>query len=109
MNLGFHDELGSMGHFYVAPGNSGFLSSCDGDLREPCVSSGKSGLLLSCEEHIRILSFHHRGIGPHRELRRETRCTSPAATGILGLISSFTRGLGLISFRVMDLHFPFEL
>ena len=40
-----------------------------------------------------FLSSHFRGIGHHLRLRKETQGTSPVATGILGLLSSFIRGV----------------
>ena len=78
----------------VQVGNSGVLSSCDEDLREPLllpkgsqasfqVVRGTSGFLLS----------HCRGIGPHLELRQETWGTTAFATGFSGSILSFDRGI----------------
>ena len=31
------------------------------------------------------------GVGPHLELKQETQCSSPVATGILVVLSSFNR------------------
>ena len=49
----------SCGVSQIAAGSFGFLSSCDGELREPqgtsIVASGKSGLHSCCEGHLRIL------------------------------------------------------
>ena len=74
-------------------GSFGFISGCDGNLREPLmlpqgsqtcfqVARGTSGFFSSC----------HRGIGPHLELKWEIQVCSPVVTGILGFLLSFIRG-----------------
>ena len=80
----------SHGFSQVVAGSLGFLSSCDGDLRgllmlaqrspvSSRVARGTSGFLLSrCWQ-----------IGPCLEFSRETQCSSPAVTGILGFLSKF--------------------
>ena len=71
--------------FPLVVGNSGFLSSCDGDLREPLglpqgsqasfrVARGTAGFFLSrcC------------GMQPRLELRQETQGSSSVVIGIVG-------------------------
>lgn len=84
----------SRGFSRVVVGSLGFLSSCDGDLRDPlmlpprsrvssCVARGTSGFLSRC----------CRRIGPCLEFSWEIQCTSPAVTGISGFLSRFNEGV----------------
>ena len=78
----------------VVAGSLGFLSSCDGDLRDPLmlpqrsrVSSrvvrGTSGFLSSlCQRRVPCLKFS-----------REIQCSSLAVTEILGFLSRFNEGV----------------
>ena len=72
----------------------GFLSSCNGDLRDWLmlpqrsqvsfrVERGPSGFLSSCCPQI----------GPSLEFSWETQCSTPVATGISGFLSRFNKGV----------------
>ena len=78
----------------VASGRLGFLSSCDGDLRDL--------LALPQERQVPIrvvrgllgfLSSRCRSIGPHLDLRLEPQGSSPVLTWISGFLWSFNRGV----------------
>ena len=58
------------------------------------VASGESGLVSSCEGNIGIPLGLLQGIEPHLELRQETRGSSPVAKWILGFLLSFNRVVG---------------
>ena len=64
----------------VALGTSGNHSCCLREVRP----------LSSCEGHLRFLSSHCRGIGPHLELRQGAQVSSPVATGISVFLSSLS-------------------
>ena len=80
------DEFGGFSQF--GTGSSGFISSCDGDLKEPLVlpqgsqtsfqvARGNLGFLLSC----------CKGIRSQIKLRQETRDSSRVAMGISWFLS----------------------
>ena len=82
----------SHGFSRVAAGSLGFLSSCDGDLRDlltlpPRIqvsfrdSRGTSELLLSCCQRR----------GPCLEFSRSTQCSCPVVMGIWGFLSRFSK------------------
>ena len=76
------------------PVAAGFLSSYDGDLRDPLV--GPQGGPVSPRVTRGLLRFvcsHCRGQGPHLELRPETPGSSPGPTGISGFLCSIHRGV----------------
>ena len=67
--------------------------------------NGNSGCLLCCPREVQssirvakeswgLLSSHCRANRPHLGLCPESTCSSPVATGISGLHSRFTRGVG---------------
>ena len=68
----------------------GFLSSGDGDFREP---QGCQASFLVVRGTLGFLSTHCRRIRPHLKLKRETHVFSPFVTGISGFLLSFNRGL----------------
>ena len=89
-----HNERGNSGCFLRCNWKFGFLSSCDGDLREPLMLPQVSQASFQFARGTsRYLSSHCRGIGPHLELRHVTQSSSPVAAGILGFLSSFNRGV----------------
>ena len=79
------------------------FSSYDGELREPLV--WPQGIPISIQV-VRgswgLLSSHCRANRPHLGLCPETPCSSPVATGISGLHSSFTRESGLVNTAVLS-------
>ena len=77
----------------VAAGKFGFLSSYDGDLREPfMLLPPKSQTFFHVVGGtLGFLSCHCSVIQPHLELRKETQGPSPAVTGVTGYLSRFNR------------------
>ena len=74
----------------------GFLSSCDGDLRDPIVLPQESQVSVRVVRDLSgFLSSQCRGIGPHLELRLEPQGSSPVLTWISGFLWSFNRGVRL--------------
>ena len=74
--------------------SAGFLSSYDGDLRDPLV--GPQGGPVSPRVTRGLLRFvcsRCRGRGPHLELRPETPGSSPGPTWISGFLCSVHRGV----------------
>ena len=86
----------------VAAGKLGFLSSNDGDLRDPPVLPQGSQVSMRVGRDLSgFLSSWCRGLGPHLELRPEPQVFSPVLTWILGFLWSFHRG---VSPRLMWRH-----
>ena len=83
----------SRGVFQVAQGSFLFLYLPQCLQRTSHVASGKSGLLSSCDWPSGLLLSSCRRIGPHLLVWQETQCFSPVATGILGFLVSFNRGV----------------
>ena len=70
----------------------GFLSSCDGDFRDPLVLPQKIQVSFRVATGTSgFLSSHCPRIGPCLEFSWETQCSSPAATGISGFLSRFNK------------------
>ena len=70
--------------FPLIVGNSGFLSSCDRDLREPLIlPQGSQASFQVARGTTGFFSSGCWGIWPHLELRQETRGSSPVVTGIM--------------------------
>ena len=68
----------------------GFLSSCDGDFRDPLVLPQKIQVSFRVARgRSEFLSSWCRGLGPHLELRRETQVSSSTLTGISGFHWTF--------------------
>ena len=80
----------SHGFSRVVAGSLGFLSSGDGDFREP---QGCQASFLVVRGTLGFLSTHCRRIRPHLKLKRETHVFSPFVTGISGFLLSFNRCL----------------
>ena len=77
----------------VRLGNLGFLSSCDGDFRDPLVLPQKIQVSFRVARgRLGFLSSWCRGLEPHLELRRETQGSSPALTEISGFHWTFHWG-----------------
>ena len=92
---GPHLALGdSPGFSRVAVGNLGFLSSYDGDLRDPLVWPQESPVSIRVVRGLPgFLYSHCWGRSPHLELRPEHQVFSPVQTWISGFIWSFHRGV----------------
>ena len=72
----------------VATGISGFLLSCDEDLREPFgLPQGSQGSFLVERGTSGFLSSHCMGIGPHLMLRHETPLSSRVVRRVSVLMS----------------------
>ena len=72
----------------------GFLSSCDGDLRDPIVLPQESQVSIWVARGLSgFLSSRCRSIGPHLSLRLEPQGSSPVLTWISGFLWSFNRGV----------------
>ena len=84
--IGPHVTLrGESRGFSRVVGSSEFLWSWDGDPREPLVlPQGSQTSFRVARDTSGFLSSRCRGIGPHLELRMETRGSSLVATGISG-------------------------
>ena len=68
----------------------GFLSSCDGDFRDPLVLPQKIQVSFRVARgRLGFPSSWCRGLGPHLELRRETQVSSSTLTGISGFHWTF--------------------
>ena len=73
-------------------GNLGFLSSYNGDLRDPLVLPQESEVSIPVASGLLgFLSSLCRGIVPHLELRMEPQGSSPVLTWISGFLWSFNR------------------
>ena len=84
----------STGFSSVAAGNLGFLSSCDGDLRDPLMLPQESQVSIRVARGFFGFLFSQcRDIGPHLELRPEPPGSSPMLTWISGILWSFNRGV----------------
>ena len=76
----------------VAAGSIEFLSSWDGDFREPLMlPQGRQASIHIARGTLELLLSHCRRLGLHLELRQETQGSSPVDTAILGFLSSFIR------------------
>ena len=70
----------------------GFLSSYDGDLRDPLVLPQESQVSMRIARGISgFLSSWCRGLWPHLKLRLEPQASSPVLTWISGFLWSFNR------------------
>ena len=77
----------SLGFFRVAAGSLGFLSSCNGDLREPLMlPQGSQDSFRVLRGSAGLLSRHFRGIGPHLIIRGESCGFSRVAVGSFGFL-----------------------
>ena len=71
-------EVESPGFSRVLAGNLGFLSSYNGDMRDPLVLPQESQASMRVERGLsRFLSSQCRVLGPHLELRPEAQCSPP--------------------------------
>ena len=94
----------------VAAGNLGFLSSYDGNLRDPLVWPQENPVsMLVVRGFSAIVSRWCRVLGPHLELRPQSQGSSPLLTWILGSSEVSTGESGLNSCGDMQVHFPPEL
>ena len=88
----------------------GFLSSCDGDFRDPLVLPQKIQVSFRVARgRLGFLSSWCRGLEPHLKLRRETQGSSPALKGIRGSYGDYTGESDVVSCWGMELHFPLEV
>ena len=72
----------------------GFLSSCDGDFRDPLVLPQKIQVSFRVARgRLGFPSSWCRGLEPHLELRQETQGSSPALTEISGFHWTFHWGV----------------
>ena len=70
----------------------GFLSSFDGDLRDPLVLPQESQVSMRVARGLSgFLSSQCRGLGPHLELKPEPQGSSPEWTWILDFLWHFNR------------------
>ena len=77
-------------------GNLGFLSSYNGDLRDPLVLPQESEVSIPVARGLSgFLSSWCKGIGPHLVLRMEPQGSSPVLTWISWFLWSFNRGVRL--------------
>ena len=75
-------------------GTLGFLSSCDGDLRDLLVLPQERQVSIWVVRGLSgFLSSRCRSIGPHLSLRLEPQGSSPVLTWISGFLWSFNRGV----------------
>ena len=82
----------SPGFSRVAAANLGFLSSYDGDLRDPLVGQQESPVSMrAVRDGSGFFCSNCRGQGPHLELRPEPQVSSPMLTCISGFLWSFHR------------------
>ena len=73
---------------FLVAGSSGFLSSCEGDVKEPLMlPQGSQPSFQVARENLGFLSSCCRGIGPQVELRQETWDSSRVAMGISWFLS----------------------
>ena len=72
----------------------GFLSSYDGDLRDPLVLPQESQVSMRVARGLSgFLSSRCRGLDPHLKLRPEPQGASPVLTRISGFLWIFNRGV----------------
>ena len=84
----------TLGFPRVETENLGFLSSYDGDLRDPLVLPQESQVSMRVERGLSgFLSCWCRVLGPHLELRPEPQGSSPVQTWISVFLWSFHRGV----------------
>ena len=84
----------SPGFSRVASGNSCFLMSYNGDLRDPLVFPQESQVSMQVSRGLSgFLSSWCRGQRPHLELRPEPQFSSPVMTWISVFLWSFNRGV----------------
>ena len=94
-----HLTLRGESHFFffffirVAAGSFGFLSSCNGNLRESLRFNRGSQVGLRVARGTSVFCSCCRGIGPHLELMRETQGSFQVATGISEFLLTFNRGV----------------
>ena len=82
----------SPGFSRLAAGNLEFLSSCDGDLRDPLVFPQESQVSIRVARGLLgFLSSQCRGIRPHLKLRPEPQVSSSVLTWLSGFLWSFNR------------------
>ena len=78
----------------VRLGNLGFLSSCDGDLRDPLVLPQESQVSIRVERVLSgFLCSRCKGKGPHLNLSLQPQGSSPVLTWISGFLWSFNRAV----------------
>ena len=94
----------------VAAGSLAFLSSYEGELREPLVLSQGSPV---CSQVVRgsvgLLSSHGRGIGPQFALKGESRGFSRVVAGNFGFPRVAMVTSGSFSWCLWEVRNPFEL
>ena len=84
----------SRGFSRIASGRLGFLSSCDGDLRDLFVLPQESQVSVRVARGLSgFLSSRCRSIGPYLDLGLEPQGSSPVLTWIFGFLWSFNRGV----------------
>ena len=84
----------SRGFSQIASGRLGFLSSCDGDLRDLLVLPQERQVPIRVVRGLLgFLSSRCRSIGPHLSLRLEPQGSSPVLTWISGFLWSFNRAV----------------
>ena len=94
----------------VVAGNLGFLSSYDGNLRDPLVWPQENPVcMLVVRGFSAILSRWCQVLGPHLELRPQAQGSSPLLTWISGSSGISTGESGLDSCGDTQVHFPLEL
>ena len=84
----------SPGFSRVVAGKLGFLSSCDGDLRDPLVLPQESQVSIRVERVLSgFLCSRCKGKGPHLNLSLQPQGSSPVLTWISGFLWRFNRGV----------------
>ena len=84
----------SSGFSRVAAGNLRFLSSYDGDLRDPLVLPQESPVFMRVARGLsEFLSSLCQVLSTHLNLRLEPQGSSPVLTRIFGFLWSFHRGI----------------
>ena len=91
-------------------GNVAFLSSYDGDFRDPLVLSQLSPVSTRVVRGLSgFFSILCSVLGPHLELRLEPQGSSPVLTWILGFPWSFNWAVRLHLFGDMQVCFPLKV
>ena len=100
----------SPGFSRVVAGNLEFLSSHDGDLRDPLVWLQERPVSMRVARGLSgLLSSQCRILGPHLQLRLQPQGSSPVLTWISGSYGISTGESGLISCGDMQICFPLKL
>ena len=100
----------SCGFSRVAEGSLGFLSSCDGALRDPFMLPQRSQVSFRVANSMpSFLLVHCLQTGPCAEFSRWTQCSSLASQGSQDSYQASPRESGLVWGRGMELCFPLEL